>query len=102
MREKIALLCISIAIIGMVTLLLGCPPPVVRVAPPPARVEVYGTPPHPEAVWDPGHWEHRGGDWFWIPGHWERPPRPRAVWVPGHWEERPRGWVWFKGHWEYR
>ena len=102
MRKKIALLCISIAVVSMVTLLMGCPPPLVRVAPPPARVEVYGAPPYAGAHWIPGYWEHRGGEWFWIPGHWERVPRANAVWVPGRWEERHGGWVWFKGHWDYR
>ena len=102
MRKKIALFCLLIMISGLVTLLMGCPPPIVRVSPPPHRVEVYGTPPYPEAVWIPGYWQHQRGEWVWMPGHWERSPRPNAVWVPGHWEERRGGWVWMKGHWEYR
>ncbi len=102
MRKRIALFCLLIMVSGMVSLLMGCPPAVVRVGPPPVRVEVYGTPPYPGAVWIAGYWQHRRGEWFWISGHWERSPRPNAVWIPGHWEERPGGWIWFRGHWEYR
>jgi hypothetical protein len=101
MKRIAAVLCLMVAVAWLATLSLGCVA-AVRVAPPPPRVEVYGAPPHPEAHWLPGYWEHRGGEWFWVPGHWERPPRPHAVWVPGHWDERPGGWVWFKGHWDYR
>jgi hypothetical protein len=81
---------------------LGCYTAVVRVPPPPPRVETYGPAPYPDAVWVPGHWMYRGGEWVWIPGHWERRPRSGAVWVPGHWERRGEGWVWKDGHWEYR
>jgi len=102
MNRKGIIICLSVAIGAMVFFLWGCAPPVVRIRPPEPRVEVYGTPPHPEAVWIPGYWRHSRGEWVWIPGHWERPPRPHAVWVPGHWEPREGGWVWYRGHWEYR
>ena len=102
MKRKMAFISLLIVISGMAIFLLGCPPPVVRVRPPEARVEVYGPPPHPEAVWIPGCWRHGRGEWIWVPGYWERRPRPHAVWVPGHWEARRGGWVWHKGRWEYR
>jgi hypothetical protein len=44
-----------VAVCAMTVLLLGCPPPVVRVRPPEPRVEVYGSPPYAGAVWRPGH-----------------------------------------------
>lgn len=89
-------------VMGLTAILLwGCGPPMVYVRPPEPRVEVYGPPPYPEAVWIPGHWEHRRGEWVWIPGHWTRRPRPHAHWVPGRWEPRGGGWVWVPGHWEY-
>ena len=59
MNRKIAIICLLIVIGGIVVLLLGCPPPPVRVRPPEPRVEVYGAPPYPDAVWRPGHWDYR-------------------------------------------
>jgi len=102
MNRKMVIVGLLIVISTFTMLLLGCLRPVVMVRPPEPRVEVYGPPPYPEAVWRPGYWEHRGGDWVWISGHWARPPRPHAVWIPGHWEARRRGWVWVPGYWEYR
>ena len=102
MNRRIAIICLLIVIGGIVVLLLGCPPPPVRVRPPEPRVEVYGAPPYPDAVWRSGYWQHRRGEWFWVPGHWARAPRPDAVWIPGSWEPRRGGWVWVPGHWEYR
>jgi len=100
MNRKAAMI-ISIVVLSTIAiLLLGCPPPVVRVRPPEPRVEVYGSPPSPDAVWRPGHWAYRGGGWVWIAGHWARPPRPHAHWVPGHWESSGGGWVWIDGRWE--
>jgi len=102
MKRQMAIISLLIVVSGVAMLLLACPPSVVRVRPPEPRVEVYGPPPHAEAVWIHGYWRHRRGEWIWVPGHWERRPKPRAVWVPGHWEERRGGWVWYKGHWEYK
>ena len=102
MRGKFAAVGSFIIICAMTVVLLGCPPPIVRVRPPEPRVEVYGTAPYPEAVWRPGHWAHQRGEWVWIPGHWARPPRPHGHWVPGHWEPSGGGWVWREGHWDYR
>jgi hypothetical protein len=102
MNKKVAMIGALIALCAIVIFFLGCPPPVVRVRPPEPRVEYYGTPPYPDAVWRPGYWAYRGGGWVWTPGHWARPPRPYARWVPGHWEPRGGGWFWIDGHWEYR
>ncbi len=102
MNKKVAMIGSLIVLCAIVIFFLGCPPPVVRVRPPEPRVEYYGTPPYPDAVWRPGYWAYRGGGWVWIPGHWARPPRPYAHWVPGHWEPRGGGWFWIDGHWEYR
>jgi hypothetical protein len=102
MCRRLIVLFLLVVISGMAILLWGCPPRVIHVRPPEPRVEVYGDPPYPDAVWRPGHWEHRRGDWVWVPGHWQKRPKPHAVWVPGHWEPRGRGWVWVPGHWDYR
>jgi hypothetical protein len=101
-KRQVAMIGLFIIISGIAILLLGCPPPLVKVRPPEPRVEVYGRPPYPEAVWLPGYWSHQRGEWRWVAGHWERRPGPHAVWVPGHWEQRRRGWIWHKGRWEYR
>ena len=102
MNRRIVLISLLIVISGITIFILGCPRPVVMVRPPEPRVEVYGVPPRPEAIWISGHWMHKRGEWVWVPGHWERRPRPNAVWVSGHWEPRGEGWGWIKGRWEYR
>ncbi len=102
MNGKIAIISSLILIFGLAIVLFGCGPTVVSVRPPEPRVEHYGEPPHPEAVWIEGYWQHRGGEWVWVAGHWEKRPRPHAHWIPGRWEPRNGGWVWIKGHWEYR
>jgi len=45
MDRKVAIISSLMVICAMVILLLGCPPPTVRVRPPEPRVEIYGTPP---------------------------------------------------------
>ena len=102
MGRRAVFLCLFLMLGGIALSLFGCYPAVVRVDPPAPRIEVYGSPPYPEAVWRPGHWAHRGGEWTWVPGHWARRPRPGAVWVPGHWERGRGGWVWYDGRWDYR
>ena len=42
MKRSVAIICLLIVIGGIATLLIGCPPPVVRIRPPEPRVEVYG------------------------------------------------------------
>jgi len=102
MKKKMVIIGLFIVISGVTFFLWGCGPSVVYVRPPEPRVEVYGPPPYPEAVWIQGYWKHKGGEWIWVPGHWERRPKPFAVWIPGHWEPREGGWIWHPGHWEYR
>jgi len=102
MSRRSALISLFLMVSGIVFFLFGCYPAVVRVSPPPPRVEVYGPSPYPEAVWRPGYWAYRGEDWVWVPGHWARRPAPGAIWVPGRWERRGDGWVWHDGHWEHR
>ncbi len=41
--------------------------------PPPPQVENPGPAPYSGAVWVPGFWEKRSGEWTWIGGHWEHP-----------------------------
>jgi len=54
MNRKVAIISSLVVICAIAILLLGCPPPVVRVRPPESRVEVYGSPPYPDAVWIEG------------------------------------------------
>ncbi|MGS1059355.1 YXWGXW repeat-containing protein [Burkholderia glumae] len=72
-------------------------PEVVRVAPPPPRVEVVPAP-RVGYVWDAGHWVWRHGAYVWEPGHWQA-VRVGYHWQPGHWAPRGDGWVWIRGHW---
>ncbi|HMK51985.1 MAG TPA: hypothetical protein VK551_05715 [Thermodesulfobacteriota bacterium] len=102
MSRKVAIISSLVVLCALAILVLGCPPSVVQTRPPEPRVEHYGAPPYPEAVWIEGYWRHERGEWDWVQGHWERRPKPHAHWVPGRWEPREGGWVWIKGHWEYR
>jgi hypothetical protein len=72
---------------------------IVRVPPPPARVESTPPPPSPYHVWDPGHWRWDGRRYVWVPGHYIHNPHHYAKWIPGHWVERHGGWYWVEGHW---
>ncbi|HQS01998.1 MAG: hypothetical protein B7Y07_02880 [Halothiobacillus sp. 24-54-40] len=73
--------------------------PVVRYAPPPARVEVVGVAPFFGAVWLPGNWVWRDR-WVWNEGRWGNPPHPNARWAPGRWDHDGRdNWRWHDGRW---
>jgi WXXGXW repeat (2 copies) len=72
---------------------------VVMVAPPPARVEVIGTPPSPEYVWMPGYWNWVGDRHVWVAGRWS-PPKPGRHWVADQWVRQGDGWRMKAGHWE--
>ena len=72
---------------------------IVRVPPPPVRVETAPPPPSHDHVWDPGHWKWDGHAYVWVPGHYVHNPHHSAKWIPGHWVERHGGWYWVEGHW---
>ena len=74
---------------------------VVMVAPPPARVEVYGASPGPGYVWIGGYWNWVGGRHVWVGGHWEAPHRGYRY-VPHHWVHERDGWHLIEGHWVRR
>lgn len=98
-------------VIGLAAALGGCvvaPAPrpyygggFVAVAPPPPRVEYYGTPPYAGYVWIGGFWRWGRGGYVWAPGHWAA-PRPGYRWVPRHWVRGPRGWHMAGGRWDRR
>ena len=69
-RRVVIIGCLAV-ICAFAILLVGCPPPVVKVRPPEPRIEHYGPPPYPEAVWIEGYWRHERGEWVWVSGHWE-------------------------------
>lgn len=73
----------------------------VAVAPPPPRVEYYGTPPYPGYFWIGGFWRWGPRGYVWAPGHWAA-PRPGYRWVPRHWVHGPRGWHAGGGRWVRR
>jgi hypothetical protein len=70
-------------------------PPVYEEVQPAAPVGSQGL------VWQPGHWEWRGG-WFWIAGTYIQTTIANTVWVPGQWVTGADGlWRWSPAHWAY-
>lgn len=70
----------------------------IAVAPPPPRVEYYGSSPYPGYIWIAGYWRWGGHRYLWVPGRWSA-PRPGFRWAPRHWIHGPRGWHMAGGHW---
>jgi hypothetical protein len=75
------------------------PVEVVRVAPPPPRIEYVGVPPYVGWVWITGYWNWVGVRYVWVPGRWEA-PRHGHRWVPHRWERDGDHWRRHGGHWE--
>lgn len=74
---------------------------VVRIAPPPLRVETIGVAPAPGYVWINGYWSWTGNHHVWVAGRWEA-PRPGYRWVPHRWYHERDGWHLAEGHWDRR
>jgi hypothetical protein len=47
---------------------------VVEYPPPPANVELPGSPPEKGCVWVDGYWQYAGRSWEWRAGEWVKPP----------------------------
>jgi hypothetical protein len=71
---------------------------VVRMAPPPLRVEVVGVAPGPGYVWAAGHWRWEGGAYAWHRGEWMA-PRPGYHLVAHEWRPVGAEWHYSPGHW---
>ncbi|MBW4889530.1 YXWGXW repeat-containing protein [Mucilaginibacter sp. HMF5004] len=59
---------------------------------------VQPTAPYADAVWIPGEWVYRGGNYVYVRGYYTH-ARHNRVWVAGHWNNTPRGYAWERGHW---
>lgn len=100
MRTKLVRLALGAALFSVT--LLSAPAGaavVVRVGPPPVRVEVRPAAPSARHVWTAGYWSWNGKAHVWVGGAWVVPPRAKTVWVDGHWKKSGGGWVWVPGHW---
>lgn len=68
--------------------------------PPPPRREIIIERPYPDAVWEPGYYNHYGRRYTWVPGRWRRPvyvapPPPRRYGWNREWRherEERREW----------
>ena len=60
---------IGITLLTLEVLAAGCTARVALVSPP-LRHEVITVAPYRGAVWVPGHWNRRFGQWVWVGGHW--------------------------------
>jgi hypothetical protein len=75
-----------------VDVIIGTPPP-------PVRVEVVPAP-RPGYVWAPGYWVWEGHRHVWREGYWET-ERPGERFVPAAWVNTPGGWRFVPAHWEH-
>lgn len=75
--------------------------PAVIGAPPPPRVEYYGTAPGAGYFWVGGYWNWTGYRYAWMGGHWQA-PRPGFVWAPRRWVHARDGWHLRGGRWMRR
>jgi hypothetical protein len=50
-------------------------------------------------VWIAEGWTPAGGSYTYRAGYWAVPPHPGAIWRPGHWLHGRRGYFWRPGHW---
>jgi len=71
---------------------------VVTEAPPAVRVEEPVPAPEGDYEWVPGFWSW-DGHWVWNPGKWTVRPHAKAIYEQGHWVHRGNGYVWVEGHW---
>ncbi|HXJ20734.1 MAG TPA: YXWGXW repeat-containing protein [Polyangia bacterium] len=69
---------------------------VIRTGPPVVHEVVPA--PRPGFVWDPAHYDYRGGRYVLVQGHFI-PERRGFVWVPGRWENQRGAYVWVAGMW---
>ena len=72
----------------------------VDVAPPPMRVEYYGSAPRADYVWMSGHWAWSGTRYTWVEGYWAARPSSYARWVPGRWNASGNRYYWVDGRWQ--
>lgn len=70
---------------------------VIRVGPPPARVERIPAM-RPGQVWISGTWQWIGGRYVWVRGHYVR-GRYGYGWMGPRWEEWDGGWHYIPGYW---
>lgn len=69
---------------------------------PPRTVESGPSTPadNPEAVWVPGGWEYRNGQYAWRAGYWAY-PNGNQVWQPGQYLATGSGYCYNPGYWDY-
>jgi hypothetical protein len=57
-------------------------------------------PPHPDAVWVPGHWEYRPSGYGWRGGYWGE-PEGNLLWTPPQYLWNTTGYTCVPGYWDY-
>jgi WXXGXW repeat (2 copies) len=70
---------------------------VVRIGPPPPRVEVVPAA-RPGYLWTPGYWNWRGNRHVWVNGNWVRERRGYVYRQPA-WVEDNGRWRFNRGNW---
>src|SRR5262245_54748237 len=69
---------------------------------PPKTVESGPSTPSedPNAIWVPGTWEYRNGQFAWRAGYWAQ-PNGNQIWQPGQYLATGSGYSYCPGYWDY-
>jgi hypothetical protein len=90
----LALLAISAAAFGQLSISVSFAPP---------ELPVYEQPlcPGDGYLWTPGYWAYAGDDdgYYWVPGTWVMAPEAGLLWTPAYWGWGNNGYVFNQGYW---
>jgi hypothetical protein len=88
----IAMLMLSMASFGQVTISVGFAPP---------ALPVYEQPvcPGDGYIWTPGYWAWDGADYYWVPGTWVEAPEVGYLWTPPWWGWEGNAFLFHAGWW---
>ena len=88
----LALLTLSAASFGQVSISVNFAPP---------TLPIYEQPVCPDEgyLWIPGYWGFDDDDYYWVPGTWVLPPEAGLLWTPPYWGWDGDRFAFYDGYW---